>query len=134
MITIKSKYEGGLRTTMEHVKSGNTMQTDAPVDNNGKGETFSPTDTVAAALGSCMMTVMAIDGEKNGIDMSGMRLEVTKVMSASPRRISALKVDFYWDGCTASKEDRAKLKEIGRNCPVALSLSESLRQEIAFHF
>lgn len=134
MITIKSQYEGGLRTTAEHVKSGNTMQTDAPIDNNGKGETFSPTDTVAVALGSCMMTVMAIDGEKNGIDMSGMRVETTKVMSASPRRISALKLDFYWDDCSATEEEKEKLKEIGRNCPVALSLSENLRQDVTFHF
>ena len=134
MITVKSNYEGSLRTTAEHVKSGNTFQTDAPTDNNGKGETFSPTDTVAAALASCMMTVMAIDGEKNGIDMTGMRTETTKVMSAEPRRISALKIDFYWDNCSASTQDREKLKEIGRNCPVALSLSADLRQEISFHF
>jgi putative redox protein len=134
MVTVKSKYEGSLRTSAEHVKSGNTFQTDAPVDNNGKGETFSPTDTVAAALASCMMTVMAIYGEKNGIDMTGMRTETTKIMSAEPRRISALKIDFYWDGCSASEAERAKLKDIGRNCPVALSLSENLRQEITFHF
>jgi len=134
MITVKSIYEGNLRTTAEHVKSGNSFQTDAPVDNNGKGETFSPTDTVAAALASCMMTVMAIDGEKNGVDMSGMRTETTKVMAAEPRRISALKIDFYWDNCSASKEEREKLKDIGLNCPVALSLSENLRQEITFHF
>ena len=134
MITVKTNYEGSLRTTAQHVKSGNTFQTDAPTDNNGKGEAFSPTDTVAAALASCMMTVMAIDGEKNGIDMSGMRAETTKVMSAEPRRISALKLDFYWEGCPASEADREKLKEIGRNCPVALSLSKELRQEINFHF
>jgi len=134
MITVKSKYEGGLRTSAEHVKSGKTFQTDAPVDNNGKGETFSPTDTVAAALASCMMTVMAIDGEKKGIDMSGMRTETTKIMSAEPRRIAALKLNFYWDNCSASEEERAALKNIGRNCPVALSLSENLRQEITFHF
>jgi len=134
MITVKSKYEGSLRTSAEHVKSGHTFQTDAPVDNNGKGETFSPTDTVAAALASCMMTVMAIDGEKQGIDMSGMRTATTKVMSADPRRIAALKIEFYWDGCTATQEQRAKLKEIGRNCPVALSLHSDLRQEITFHF
>lgn len=134
MITVKSQYEGQLRTTAQHVKSGNTFLTDAPTDNNGKGETFSPTDTVAAALASCMMTVMAIDGEKNGIDMSGMRTETTKVMSAAPRKISALKIEFYWDNCTATAEEIAKLKDIGLNCPVALSLSAELRQEITFHF
>lgn len=134
MITVKSTYTGGLRTKAVHVKSGNEFVTDAPVDNNGKGEAFSPTDTVAAALGSCMMTVMAIAGEKKGIDMSGMHLEVTKIMAANPRRISELKVDFYWDNCTASERDREWLKEIGRNCPVAQSLSEGLVQNITFYF
>jgi len=135
MATIKSEYTGGLRTTAVHVKSGNQFVTDAPVDNNGKGETFSPTDTVAAALGSCMMTVMAIAGEKEGIDLTGMHLETTKVMSATaPRKIAALKVEFFWDNCSLNEEKRAWLKEIGRNCPVALSLHSDLRQEINFHF
>lgn len=134
MATIKSSYKGSLRTSATHIKSGNEFLTDAPVDNNGKGETFSPTDTVAAALGSCMMTVMAIAGEKKGINMSGMRLETTKVMSASPRRIDALQVEFHWDDCSASEKEREWLKDIGRNCPVALSLHPELRQEITFSF
>lgn len=135
MATVKSNYIGGLRTTAVHVKSGNEFVTDAPVDNNGKGEAFSPTDTVAAALGSCMMTVMAIAGEKEGIDLTGMHLETTKVMSATPpRKISALKVEFFWDNCSLNEEKREWLKEIGRNCPVALSLHPDLRQEINFHF
>lgn len=134
MATVKSEYSGGLRTNSVHVKSGNTYTTDAPVDNNGKGETFSPTDTVATALGTCMMTVMAIAGEKRGIDMSGMRLETTKIMAAAPRRISELAVEFYWNDCSASAEEIELLKEIGRNCPVALSLSENLKQNITFHF
>jgi len=134
MATIKSNYEGSLRTSAIHVKSGNQFITDAPVDNNGKGETFSPTDTVAAALGSCMMTVMAIAGEKKGIDMTGMHLETSKVMSASPRRISALQVQFHWDNCPIDQEQREWLKEIGRNCPVALSLHPELKQEVNFYF
>lgn len=134
MITVKSQYLGELRTNAEHVKSGNHFQTDAPVDNNGKGETFSPTDTVAAALGSCMMTVMAIAGEKKGLNMTGMRLETTKVMSAEPRRISKLRVDFYWDDCAVTEEEKKWLKDIGRNCPVALSLHPELKQDITFHF
>jgi len=134
MITVKSQYLGELRTNAEHVKSGNHFQTDAPVDNNGKGETFSPTDTVAAALGSCMMTVMAIAGEKKGLNMTGMRLETNKVMSAEPRRISKLRVDFYWDDCAVTEEEKKWLKDIGRNCPVALSLHPELKQDITFHF
>ena len=134
MITVNSTYTGGLRTTAQHVRSGNEFITDAPVDNNGKGEAFSPTDTVAAALGSCMMTVMAIAGEKQGIDMNGMHLETTKIMAANPRRISELKVDFYWDNCEASESDRNWLKNVGLNCPVAKSLSADLVQNITFHF
>ena len=134
MITVKSQYLGELSTEAVHVKSGNSFQTDAPVDNNGKGQTFSPTDTVAAALGSCMMTVMAIAGEKKGLDMSAMRLEITKIMSAEPRRISKLKVDFYWDNCPVSDHEKKWLKDIGVNCPVALSLHPDLRQEITFNF
>ncbi len=134
MITVKSEYLGELRTDAEHVKSGNHFQTDAPVDNNGKGETFSPTDTVAAALGSCMMTVMAIAGENRGFDMSGMNQEITKVMAANPRRISKIKIDFFWPNCNLDQKDRELLKDIGRNCPVAQSLSSDLEQDITFHF
>ena len=134
MITVKSAYTGSLRTKATHVKSGDAFITDAPLDNNGKGETVSPTDTVAAALGSCMMTVMAIAGEKNGVDMKGMHLETTKIMGANPRRISELKIDFYWDNCQASERDRDWLKNVGLNCPVAKSLSSDLHQNITFHF
>ncbi len=134
MKTVDTKYEGGLRTSSVHLKSQNTFQTDAPIDNNGKGETFSPTDTVAAALGSCMMTVMAIAGEKKNLDMTGMNLSTEKVMSANPRRIAALKVDFYWDDCPLDEVQKMWIKDIGLNCPVALSLHPELRQEINFHF
>ena len=134
MKTVDTKYEGGLRTSSVHLKSQNTFQTDAPIDNNGKGETFSPTDTVAAALGSCMMTVMAIAGEKKNLDMTGMNLSTEKVMSANPRRIAALKVDFYWDDCPLNEVQKMWIKDIGLNCPVALSLHPELRQEINFHF
>ncbi|GHE50338.1 MULTISPECIES: OsmC family protein [Roseivirga] len=134
MKTVETKYEGGLRTSSVHLQSKNTFHTDAPLDNNGKGETFSPTDTVAAALGACMMTVMAIAGEKKGWDMSGMHLATQKIMAANPRRIAALRVDFYWDNCAVSDEDRSWIKEIGLNCPVALSLHPDLKQEITFHF
>jgi uncharacterized OsmC-like protein len=134
MITVKSKYTGELSTQATHVKSNNQIVTDAPVDNNGKGAAFSPTDLVAAALGSCMMTVMAIAGEKKSLNMNGMHLEATKVMSASPRRISEIKVDFYWENCSLEEADRKWLKEIGLNCPVALSLGSDLNQAITFHF
>lgn len=134
MKTIESKYVGGLRTESVHLRSKNKFQTDAPVDNNGKGETFSPTDTLAASLGACMMTVMAIAGEQNGFDMKGMRLETEKVMTINPRRIGALKVNFYWDNCPLDEVQRQWIKEVGINCPVALSLHPDLKQEINFDF
>ena len=133
-MTSKVTYNGNLRTTCVHLRSGNEYITDAPVDNNGKGETFSPTDTVAAALGACMMTVMAIAGEKKGLDMNGMRLSTEKIMAANPRRIAALKIDFHWDNCKLSEEERAWIKDIGINCPVALSLHPDLLQDVNFYF
>ncbi|MGW8122248.1 OsmC family protein [Roseivirga echinicomitans] len=134
MITVKSKYTGNLSTQAVHVKSGNGIVTDAPVDNNGKGEAFSPTDLVAAALGSCMMTVMAIAGENKGLNMDGMNVESTKIMSANPRRISEIKLDFFWENCSLSDKDREWIKNIGLTCPVAQSLSQDLKQSINFHF
>lgn len=134
MKTVETKYEGGLRTSSIHIQSNNKFYTDAPLDNNGKGETFSPTDTVATALGACMMTVMAIAGENKGLDMSGMHLETQKIMAANPRRIAALKVDFYWENCSLNDEQRTWIKDIGLNCPVALSLHPDLKQQITFYF
>ncbi len=135
MATVKSNYQTGLRTSAEHLKSGNKILTDAPVDNNGKGETFSPTDLVASALGSCMMTVMGIAGEKKGIDMSGMHLETTKIMTASaPRKIARIEIEFYWENCPLELSDKDWIKNIGLNCPVALSLHPDLVQQVNFHF
>lgn len=135
MATVKSEYQTGLRTSSEHLKSGNKILTDAPVDNNGKGETFSPTDLVASALGSCMMTVMGIAGEKKGMDLSGMRMEITKVMTATaPRKIHRIEIEFYWDECALNASEIEWIKNIGLNCPVALSLHSDLVQQVNFHF
>ena len=88
MATIKSTYKGDLRTAARHLASGNTIITDAPIDNNGKGEAFSPTDLVSAALGSCMMTIMGIVANRANIDIDGMDMEITKIMATEPRRIA----------------------------------------------
>ena len=93
MATIETVYLGGLRTEATHVQSGTKLVTDAPVDNHGKGESFSPTDLVATALGSCMMTLMGIAGQTHDIDVDGTRLSITKVMAADPRRIGEIKID-----------------------------------------
>ncbi|MCH7397589.1 OsmC family protein [Belliella sp. DSM 107340] len=134
MPTLKSSYLGNLRTQMKHLQSGTEVITDAPVDNNGKGEAFSPTDLVAAALGSCMVTIMGIVAEREGVELSGMTWEVTKIMQAQPRKISEIIVDFEWDAGTIDEKIIQKLKNAAKTCPVALSLDPNISQTINFNF
>ena len=96
MATVETIYLGGLRTEATHVQSGTKILTDAPTDNHGKGEAFSPTDLVATALGSCMMTIMGIAAQTHGIDIDGTKLHITKIMSASPRRIGEIVVEVHF--------------------------------------
>ena len=133
-IMATTDYEGGLRTKAIHVKSGNSITTDAPVDNNGKGEAFSPTDLVSAALSSCMMTIMGILADREGIDLKGLRSEVVKVMSANPRKIAEIKIHFSHPQLQATDIQKQKLRNAALTCPVALSLSETLKQTITFDF
>ena len=134
MPTIKTKYQGQLRTHSTHLQSGNSLITDAPTDNNGKGEAFSPTDTVAAALCSCMMTIMGIIAEREGLDMSGLHAEVTKIMAADPIRISEIRIDFSWPDAQLTEEQRIKLQRAALKCPVALSLHPEVKQTVVFDF
>ncbi len=129
-----TEYLGELRTKATHLKSGNAVTTDAPTDNNGKGEAFSPTDLVSAALSSCMMTIMGMLADREGIDLKGMRSEVIKVMSANPRKIAEIKINFSHPNLVATEVQKQKLKNAARTCPVALSLSENLIQTISFDF
>ncbi|NJN41052.1 MAG: OsmC family protein [Flammeovirgaceae bacterium] len=133
MTTLTSKYTGGLRTILTHTRSNSSITTDAPVDNHGRGEAFSPTDLLSAALCSCMITVMGIYAEKEGIDLTGLSGEVVKTMSSDPRRVSKIDIVLSYD-LQATADQKQKLKEIALSCPVALSLSESLRQNIKFNF
>lgn len=133
-MTTLNIYKGDLRTEAIHVKSENKIITDAPVDNHGKGEAFSPTDLVCAALSSCMLTVMGIHARKEGIDMEGMQAEVHKVMVSSPRKISKIRVRISHPALNATREQKDQLKHIARTCPVALSLSDQLIQEVEFDF
>ena len=134
MPTIKSSYLGNLRTQATHVLSGNALLTDAPLDNNGKGESFSPTDLVCAALGSCMVTIMGIVAEREGISLEGLSWEVTKIMQVDPRKIQEIQVAFHWSGPTFTPAMSQKLKNAARTCPVALSLDPALTQTISFNF
>ena len=119
MITSKVTYTGRLRTECTHLRSSTTIITDAPVDNNGKGEAFSPTDTVATALASCMITMMGIRAEKEGWDITGTTAAVTKVMAADPRRISEIKIRLSIVDKGLSDKDKTVLERIARHCPVA---------------
>lgn len=117
-------YNGDLRTTCTHLKSGSNFETDAPVDNNGKGERFSPTDLMATSLATCMVTVMGIKARTMNFDLNEIRVEVLKKMAAEPRRVSGIDLKFYIPENLASIDDKtiAILKNTGNTCPVAKSL------------
>ena len=135
MPTISTEYKGGLRTQATHVASGNQIITDAPVDNHGKGEAFSPTDLTSASLGSCMMTIMGIVAERDGIDLTGTRFEITKHMAANPRCISKIEVNFQVkSNVDLSEAQQQKLKNAAYTCPVALSLHPDIEQVVTFDF
>lgn len=130
-MTSKVVYLGELRTECTHSKSGDTFHTDAPTDNNGKGMAFSPTDTVATGLASCMMTVMGIKAGEMEVDMKGTTAEVTKTMAADPRRISKIEVTLE---LPFSADDKTKkiLENTGKTCPVFYSLHPDIEKVIIF--
>ena len=131
---IESDYLGELRVSSTHIASNTKIITDAPIDNNGKGESFSPTDLVATALGTCMITVMGIYAEKKGILMPNVYSRTNKVMSSRPRKISKLKIEIIFDDNQISEAEKQSLKEVALNCPVAKSLHSDIQQEIEFIF
>lgn len=133
-MTSRVIYQGQLRTQAEHVRSGKTIVSDAPTDNHGLGEAFSPTDLVATALASCMLTVMGIKAESMDLDLSGMTAEVTKTMQSGPRRIAKVEVIVDMPERNYSKLDRALLERTARTCPVARSLADATKQEITFRW
>jgi len=118
------EYEGELRTVCTHLRSENNIETDAPIDNNGKGERFSPTDLLATSLATCMLTVMGIKARTMGFDLNGIRIEVDKIMKADPRRVGGINLFFHVPDDLKSIDDKAKqiLKNTGNTCPVWLSI------------
>ena len=132
--SIENKYVGELRTESTHLKSSNVIITDAPKDNNGNGNAFSPTDLVASALCSCMTTVMGICANKNQFDLPNSTAHITKVMSSHPRRISKIIVEINFDSNNLSDQNIEKLIAVAKGCPVAQSLSSDLIQEVRFNF
>ena len=129
-----AEYLGQLRTQATHLRSGNTVITDAPIDNMGKGEAFSPTDLVCAALGSCMMTIMGQVAQREAINLKGLKTEIVKIMSSNPRKIAEIEITFSHPHLVATDIQKQKLMNAARTCPVALSLSEHLKQTVTFNF
>ncbi len=125
-------YEGDLRTRMTHVKSGEVVITDAPTDNHGKGAAFSPTDLVATALASCMLTTMGIKANQLNINMNGSEAEVLKVMASNPRRIAEVQVKITMPNESYTEKDRAILENTAQTCPVAESLHKDIKQLVTF--
>ncbi|WP_281635743.1 OsmC family protein [Flavobacterium marginilacus] len=130
-MTSKVTYLGDLRTSSVHIQSGTEVLSDAPVDNNGKGEAFSPTDSVANALATCMMTIMGIKARDLNIDFKGSTAAVTKIMNAEPRRIGAIEIVFEMEGVTEEK-DKTILERAAMTCPVFLSLNTEIKKDISF--
>lgn len=128
-------YEGNLRTVCTHLRSGSTVETDAPVDNNGKGERFSPTDLVATALGTCMMTIMGMRAREMKVNLEGVRIEVEKLMKADPRRISGVNLTFHFPETLVVDDDqKAILERAAHTCPVMYSIHPDIRVNVLFHW
>ena len=132
-MTSKVTYLGDLRTSSIHLQSGTEIVSDAPVDNNGKGEAFSPTDTVANALASCMMTVMGIKAREINIDLKGSTAAVTKIMNAEPRRIGVIEITFEMVG-TIEQKNMTILERTAMTCPVFMSLNTEIEKRITFNW
>jgi uncharacterized OsmC-like protein len=131
-MTSKVTYLGNLRTSCTHLASGNTIITDAPVDNHGKGEAFSPTDLVATSLASCVMTIMGIYCQEHKIDFTFCEASVLKVMAISPRRIEKVQVEMDLSGNNWDEKTRLKVIAAGKACPVARTLEGNVELEFIF--
>ena len=126
-------YEGNLRTVAKHLQSGTVIETDAPTDNQGKGERFSPTDLVATALGNCMMTIMGIKARDLDVNLEGTTIDITKIMVANPRRIGEIKVLINFpEGLKTDEKQRVILERAAMTCPVFESLHPELKKDVEF--
>jgi putative redox protein len=133
MITSKVNYSGDLRTKATHLQSGSEIITDAPKDNHGKGEAFSPTDLVATALGSCMLSIMGIVAKRDNMTkVDGATAEVTKVMYADPRRIGEIHLRIVFPSGDFTEKEKKIYEHAAYTCPVAISLHPDIKQEVSF--
>lgn len=135
MQTASIIYNGELRTTATHLRSGTVVETDAPVDNNGKGERFSPTDLVATALGSCMLSIMGIKARENNWVLEGTKVSVLKIMGTEPRRITGVTIVFDFPaGHNLGEKERTILERAAHTCPVAQSIHPDIVQDVTFNW
>lgn len=134
METSRIVYTGDLRTEATHVKSGQTFITDAPVDNQGKGEAFSPTDLLATSLGACAITVVGIAARTHGFNIDGTSIKVTKIMASEPRRVGEVIVEFNFPAIKYSEKEKAIIRHTINTCPVSQSLSAGLKQTFLLNF
>ena len=132
-MTSQVTYLGDLRTSSIHLQSGSEIISDAPLDNHGKGEAFSPTDTVANALACCMMTIMGIKARDLNLELEGSVASVTKIMNAEPRRIGTIEIVFEMSLVTDSK-NKIILERAAMTCPVFLSLNTDIEKKISFNW
>ena len=133
MITAQIKYTGNLRTQATHSKSGVQIISDAPVDNNGKGEAFSPTDLLATSLVSCMMTIMGIAAEKRNIKLGHLKASMNKIMASDPRRVKVIEIEMEIEENWTDQEKKV-LENAAINCPVAKSLNNEIEQRVVFNY
>lgn len=133
-ITIKTKYLSNLRCESTHLKSGQKIITDAPLDNNGKGEAFSPTDLLAVSLATCMITIMGIVAQKNSLNIDDLDCDVTKIMSAAPRKVAEIVINFRFLANNFSDAQKQLLQDAAYSCPVALSLHPDLKKTVSFNW
>ena len=134
MSQFSGKYLGGLRVELKHEQSGTIIETDAPTDNNGKGEKFSPTDLATVSLPACMLTIMGIVAERDSIDLSSVSFSVSKQMADDkPRRIAKICVDFKMP-TSLTEDQRSKLERAAHTCPVHYSLHPDINKEINFNY
>lgn len=134
MKTATIRYTGELRTLAIYDRSGNSITTDAPLDNNGKGEAFSPTDLLATSLGCCMLTIMGIIANRNEINIVDTQVDIVKIMASDPRRVAEIQVTFHMPKRPFTDKEKTMLENAARTCPVALSLREDLRQVVHFNW
>ncbi len=134
METSRIVYIGELRTEAEHVRSGNKFLTDAPVDNQGKGEYFSPTDLLATSLGCCMVTIMGIAARTHGFNIDGTKIDITKIMGTNPRRVVEIIVNLHFPHNNYTSKERKLIELSAKECPVAQSLHPDIKQNVRFYY